>query len=148
MADGLIPRGGRSSDRYQCGDVGLRRALDNVLEPESGDEPDCPRMVDTVGEIQITALRKVRLVAAHQHGLQVDANEILAASLKMQTTSLVLYSGNGAVGNADLEDYLTYGYVAENGPVSPGGSDHPSPPRFNGATLGSAWKEHHTLTVR
>ncbi len=62
------------------------------------------------------------LVAAYQHGLPVDADKILAASVKMQTTPPDgnLPSG-GAAGNANLENYLNYGYVAADGPIGPGG---------------------------
>lgn len=61
------------------------------------------------------------LAAAYQHGLPVDANKILAASVKMQTTPPEHYPGGGAVGNANLENYLKYGYVAADGPIGPGG---------------------------
>jgi predicted alpha-1,2-mannosidase len=62
------------------------------------------------------------MVAAYQHGLKVDGEKILAASIKMQTSppQKNLPDG-GAVGNADLENYLKYGYVAANGPNGPGG---------------------------
>ena len=39
----------------------------------------------------------------------------------MQTTPPEHYPGGGAVGNANLENYLKYGYVAEDGPIGPGG---------------------------
>jgi predicted alpha-1,2-mannosidase len=62
------------------------------------------------------------MVAAYQHGLKVDAEKILAASVKMQTTPPQRdLPGGGAVGNADLENYLKYGYVAADGPKGPGG---------------------------
>ena len=63
------------------------------------------------------------MVAAYQHGLKVDAAKILTASVKMQTT-LPPHDlpGGGVVGNEHLENYLKYGYVAENGPRGPGGS--------------------------
>jgi predicted alpha-1,2-mannosidase len=61
------------------------------------------------------------LVAAYQHGLPVNADKILAASVKMQTTPPELFPGGGAVGDANLENYLKYGYVAEDGPIGPGG---------------------------
>ena len=62
------------------------------------------------------------MVAAYQHGLPVDAEKILAASVKMQTTPPQRdLPGGGAAGNADLVNYLKYGYVAENGPGGPGG---------------------------
>jgi predicted alpha-1,2-mannosidase len=62
------------------------------------------------------------LVAAYQHGVKgVNAQEALAASVKMQTTPSEHYPGGGAVGNANLENYLKYGYVAEDGPIGPGG---------------------------
>lgn len=62
------------------------------------------------------------MVAAYQHGLKVDAEKILAASIKMQTTPPQRnLPGGGAVGNADLENYLKYGYVAQDGPGGPGG---------------------------
>ncbi len=56
------------------------------------------------------------LVAAYQHGIKgVDAGKILEAAVKMQTTPPQLYPGGGAVGNENLEDYLKYGYVADDG---------------------------------
>ncbi len=62
------------------------------------------------------------MVAAYQHGLKVDAAKILAASVKMQTTLPQRdLPGGGAAGNEHLENYLKYGYVAENGPRGPGG---------------------------
>ena len=62
------------------------------------------------------------MVAAYQHGLKVDAEKILAASVKMQTSPPQKdLPGGGAVGNADLENYLKFGYVAEDGPGGPGG---------------------------
>jgi predicted alpha-1,2-mannosidase len=62
------------------------------------------------------------MVAAHQHGLKgLDAAKILEAAVKMQTTPPRLFPGDGAVGNANLENYLKYGYVAEDGPIGPGG---------------------------
>jgi predicted alpha-1,2-mannosidase len=62
------------------------------------------------------------MVAAYQHGLPVDAEKILASSLKMQTTPPQRnLPGGGAAGNADLVNYLKYGYVAQNGPGGPGG---------------------------
>ena len=57
------------------------------------------------------------MVAAYQHGLKVDAAKILAASVKMQTTPPQRdLPGGGVVGNENLENYLKYGYVAEDGP--------------------------------
>ncbi len=62
------------------------------------------------------------MVAAYQHGLKVDAAKILAASVKMQTTLPQRdLPGGGVVGNEHLENYLKYGYVADNGPRGPGG---------------------------
>ncbi len=72
------------------------------------------------------------LVAACQHGLKgVDAEKILAAAVKMQTTPPRNdLPGGGAAGNANLENYLKYGYVAEDGPVGPGGkAEWHAPPR-------------------
>ena len=63
------------------------------------------------------------MVAAYQHGLKVDAAKILAASVKMQTTPPQHdLPGGGVVGNENLESYLKYGYVAEDGPRGPGGA--------------------------
>jgi predicted alpha-1,2-mannosidase len=70
------------------------------------------------------------LVAAYQHGLKVDAHKILAAAVKMQTTPPRHFSNGGAAGNANLENYLKYGYVAEDGPIGPGG--------------GAEWSSAHT----
>ncbi len=62
------------------------------------------------------------MVAAYQHGLKVDANRILEASVKMQTTLPQRnLPGGGAAGNENLQSYLKYGYVADNGPRGPGG---------------------------
>jgi predicted alpha-1,2-mannosidase len=61
------------------------------------------------------------MVAACQHGIKgLDAGKVLEAALKMQTTLPQLYPGGGAVGNENLENYLKYGYVAEDGPVVQG----------------------------
>jgi predicted alpha-1,2-mannosidase len=61
------------------------------------------------------------MVAAYQHGVRgVDGKQVLAAAVKMQTTLPQLYPGGGAVGNENLENYLKYGYVAEDGPVVQG----------------------------
>jgi predicted alpha-1,2-mannosidase len=61
------------------------------------------------------------MVAACQHGVKgADAKKVLEAALKMQTTLPQLYPGGGAVGNESLENYLKYGYVAEDGPVVQG----------------------------
>lgn len=61
------------------------------------------------------------LVAAYQHGVKgVDGKKVLEAAVKMQTTLPQLYPGGGAVGNENLENYLKYGYVAEDGPVVKG----------------------------
>ncbi len=70
------------------------------------------------------------LVAACQHGLKgVDAERVLAASVKMQTTPPRRdLPGGGAAGNANLENYLKYGYVAADGPVGPGGRGAWNPP--------------------
>ncbi len=58
------------------------------------------------------------MVAACQAGLKgFDAREVLEAAVKMQTTMPQLYPGGGAVGNENLENYLKYGYVADDGPV-------------------------------
>ncbi len=58
------------------------------------------------------------LVAARQHGLKgVDAEKILAAALKMQTTLPQKHPGGGWVGNEHLESYLKYGFVALDGPT-------------------------------
>lgn len=58
------------------------------------------------------------LVAAHQHGIKgLDANKILAASLKMQTSLPQKLSSGGAVGNEHLANYLQHGYVAIDGPA-------------------------------
>ena len=62
------------------------------------------------------------MVAAYQHGLKVDAPKILEAAIKMQTTMPTRLPGGGAVGNENLENYLRYGYVAEDGPIGPGGT--------------------------
>jgi predicted alpha-1,2-mannosidase len=62
------------------------------------------------------------LVGAYQHGVKgVDGPKVLEAAVKMQTTPPEHYPGGGAVGNANLENYLKYGYVAEDGPIGPGG---------------------------
>jgi predicted alpha-1,2-mannosidase len=62
------------------------------------------------------------MVAAYQHGLKVDADKILAASVKMQTTAPQdNLPGGGAAGNENLENYLKYGYVAQDGLRGPGG---------------------------
>ena len=62
------------------------------------------------------------MVAAYQHGLKVDASKILAAAIKMQTTLPQRnLPGGGAAGNENLENYLKYGYVADDGPIGPGG---------------------------
>jgi predicted alpha-1,2-mannosidase len=63
------------------------------------------------------------MVAAYQHGLKVDPNKILTAAVKMQTTPPEHLPNGGAVGNANLENYLKYGYVAEDGPIGPGGNN-------------------------
>jgi predicted alpha-1,2-mannosidase len=62
------------------------------------------------------------LVAAYQHGVKgVNAEGILAAAIKMQTTPYhEIGRGGGAVGNENLENYLKYGYVADDGPVIKG----------------------------
>ncbi|MGO8674314.1 MAG: GH92 family glycosyl hydrolase [Limisphaerales bacterium] len=61
------------------------------------------------------------MVAACQHGIKgLDAPKVLEAALKMQTTLPQLYPAGGAVGNENLENYLKYGYVAEDGPVVQG----------------------------
>ena len=61
------------------------------------------------------------MVAACQHGVKgVDRNKVLEAAVKMQTTLPQLYPHGGAVGNENLENYLKYGYVAEDGPVVKG----------------------------
>jgi predicted alpha-1,2-mannosidase len=58
------------------------------------------------------------LVAAHQHGIKgVDAEKILEASIKMQTTLPQKHPGGGYVGNEHLENYLMHGYVALDGPT-------------------------------
>ena len=58
------------------------------------------------------------LVAAHQHGVKgVDAEKVLAASVKMQTTLPQKHPGGGWVGNENLENYLQNGFVALDGPV-------------------------------
>jgi predicted alpha-1,2-mannosidase len=61
------------------------------------------------------------MVAAYQHGVKgVDGKKVLEAAVKMQTTLPQLYPAGGAVGNENLENYLKYGYVAEDGPVVKG----------------------------
>src|SRR5258708_7686775 len=56
------------------------------------------------------------LVAAHQHGVKgVDAKKVLEAAIKMQTTPPQKHPGGGAVGNDNLENYLSHGYVASDG---------------------------------
>jgi predicted alpha-1,2-mannosidase len=61
------------------------------------------------------------MVAACQHGVKgVDRKKVLEAAVKMQTTLPQLYPGGGAVGNENLENYLKYGYVADDGPVVKG----------------------------
>ena len=61
------------------------------------------------------------MVAAYQHGVKgVDGPKVLEAAVKMQTTLPQLYPAGGAVGNENLESYLKYGYVAEDGPIVPG----------------------------
>ena len=61
------------------------------------------------------------MVAAYQHGVKgVDGKKVLEAAVKMQTTLPQLYPAGGAVGNENLENYLKYGYVAEDGPVVQG----------------------------
>lgn len=62
------------------------------------------------------------MVAAYQHGLKVDAGKILAAAIKMQTTLPQRnLPGGGAAGNENLENYVKNGYVADDGPIGPGG---------------------------
>ena len=66
------------------------------------------------------------MVAAYQHGLKVDGTKILAASVKMQTTPPQRdLPGGGVVGNEHLENYLKYGYVAEDGPGGGHGRERP-----------------------
>jgi predicted alpha-1,2-mannosidase len=61
------------------------------------------------------------MVAAYQHGIKgVNGRKVLEATVKMQTTLPQLYPHGGAVGNENLENYLKYGYVAEDGPVVQG----------------------------
>ena len=61
------------------------------------------------------------MVAAYQHGIKgVDGPKVLEAAVKMQTTLPQLYPAGGAVGNENLENYLKYGYVAEDGPIAKG----------------------------
>ncbi len=58
------------------------------------------------------------LVAAYQHGVKgVDAEKVLAAIVKMQTTLPQKHPGGGWVGNENLENYLRNGFVALDGPV-------------------------------
>lgn len=58
------------------------------------------------------------LVAAHQHGLKgIDAEKMLEAVVKMQTTTPQKHPGGGWVGNEHLENYLKHGYVAIDGPA-------------------------------
>jgi predicted alpha-1,2-mannosidase len=58
------------------------------------------------------------LVAAHQHCIKgLDAEKILAAAVKMQTTLPQRHPGGGWVGNEHLESYLKYGFVAVDGPT-------------------------------
>ena len=77
------------------------------------------------------------MVAAYQHGLNVDGEKILAASVKMQTTlpRNDLPAG-GAAGNENLENYLKYGYVAVDGPGGPAGGYGPGG--------GNGWKTPNT----
>jgi len=61
------------------------------------------------------------MVAACQSGATRSlAAKVLEAAVKMQTTLPQLYPGGGGVGNENLENYLKYGYVAEDGPVVQG----------------------------
>ncbi len=61
------------------------------------------------------------MIAAYQHGVKgVDGKKVLEAAVKMQTKLPQLYPGGGAVGNENLENYLKYGYVAEDGPLVQG----------------------------
>jgi predicted alpha-1,2-mannosidase len=61
------------------------------------------------------------MVAACQHGIKgIDGPKVLEAAVKMQTTLPQLYPAGGAVGNENLENYLKYGYVAEDGPIAKG----------------------------
>ena len=63
------------------------------------------------------------MVAACQHGLKgLDAEKALQAVLHQQTSMPQYLPCGGAVGNADLENYLKYGYVAVDGPGGPGGN--------------------------
>lgn len=56
------------------------------------------------------------LVAAHQAGVKgLDAEKILEAAVKMQTTLPEPFPGGGAVGNEDLGSYLKHGYVPADG---------------------------------
>jgi predicted alpha-1,2-mannosidase len=57
------------------------------------------------------------LVAAYQHGVKgIDANKILEAVVKMQTSLPQKHPGGGSVGNEDLANYLKHGYVAADVP--------------------------------
>ena len=65
------------------------------------------------------------LVAAYQSGIKgLDAEKILAASVKMQTSPSQDTPGGGRVGNEDLEGYLKYGYVPADGPLKGHNLEH------------------------
>jgi predicted alpha-1,2-mannosidase len=58
------------------------------------------------------------MVAAYQSGLtNLDADKILAAAVKMQTTLPRATPGGGHAGNENLAGYMRYGYVPANGPM-------------------------------
>ncbi len=58
------------------------------------------------------------LVAACQSGIQgLDAEKVLAAAVKMQTTPPTNFPYGGKAGNEDLEAYLKYGYIPADGPL-------------------------------
>ena len=57
------------------------------------------------------------MVGAYQSGLKdLDADKILAAAIKMQTSLPRRYPGGQKVGNEDLAGYLKYDYVPADGP--------------------------------
>jgi len=58
------------------------------------------------------------MVAAYQSGItNLDAEKILAACVKMQTSLPQNTPGGGRVGNESLESYLKYGYIVADGPL-------------------------------
>ena len=78
------------------------------------------------GGLKYISVMVAEKVPPHGRRLPVDWDQRTGrpqsaqAALKMQTTLPQLYPAGGAVGNENLENYLKYGYVAEDGPVVQG----------------------------